>query len=75
MPKGIEPGLEATKFYDPYFGTASNATHVAVVEIDPAAGKVVGRDPVRGQPIGVAVDDRAVWASALDAGVVARLPR
>ena len=36
LPKGVEPGLEATKFYDPYFGTASNATHLAVVEIDPA---------------------------------------
>jgi carbon-monoxide dehydrogenase large subunit len=36
LPPGIAPGLEATKFYDPYFGTASNATHLAVVEIDPA---------------------------------------
>ena len=34
LPKGMEPGLEATRFYDPYFGTASNATHIAVVEID-----------------------------------------
>src|SRR5207247_2223887 len=23
LPKGMEPGLEATRFYDPYFGTAS----------------------------------------------------
>jgi carbon-monoxide dehydrogenase large subunit len=36
LPRGMEPGLEATRFYDPYFGTASNATHVAVVEIDPS---------------------------------------
>jgi carbon-monoxide dehydrogenase large subunit len=34
LPKGMEPGLEATRFYDPYFGTASNATHLAVVEVD-----------------------------------------
>lgn len=34
LPKGIEPGLEATCFYDPYYGTASYATHAAVVEID-----------------------------------------
>ena len=34
LPKGMEPGLETTRFYDPYFGTASNATHVAVVEVD-----------------------------------------
>ena len=35
LPKGIEPGLEATCFYDPYHGTASYATHGAVVEVDP----------------------------------------
>jgi len=34
LPKGMEPGLETTRFYDPYFGTASNATHLAVVEVD-----------------------------------------
>jgi aerobic carbon-monoxide dehydrogenase large subunit len=27
--------LEATRVYDPYFGTATSASHVAVVEIDP----------------------------------------
>jgi carbon-monoxide dehydrogenase large subunit len=30
----MEPGLEATRFYDPYFGSASNAAHVVVVEVD-----------------------------------------
>src|SRR5262249_10190407 len=40
LPPGVEPGLEATKFYDPYFGTASNATHLSVVEVDPATGLV-----------------------------------
>lgn len=34
LPKGMEPGLEATRFYDPYYGTASNATHAVVVEVD-----------------------------------------
>ena len=34
LPKGMEPGLEATRFYDPYLGTASNATHIAVVDVD-----------------------------------------
>ena len=33
LPTDMEPGLEVTRFYDPYFGTASNATHVAVVEV------------------------------------------
>lgn len=27
--------LEATKVYDPFFGTATSASHIAVVEIDP----------------------------------------
>jgi carbon-monoxide dehydrogenase large subunit len=34
LPRGMEPGLEVTRFYDPYYGTASNATHMAVVEVD-----------------------------------------
>jgi carbon-monoxide dehydrogenase large subunit len=40
LPKGLEPGLEATKFYDPYYGTASNATHLAMVEVDRATCEV-----------------------------------
>jgi carbon-monoxide dehydrogenase large subunit len=40
LPKDMEPGLEATRFYDPYFGTASNAAHVAVVEVDRETGTV-----------------------------------
>ena len=34
LPEDMEPGLEVTRFYDPFFGTASSATHVAVVEVD-----------------------------------------
>jgi carbon-monoxide dehydrogenase large subunit len=34
LPSGMEPGLEATRFYDPYIGTAANATHLAVVKVD-----------------------------------------
>ena len=34
LPKGMEPGLEATRFYDPYIGTAASATHIALVEVD-----------------------------------------
>jgi carbon-monoxide dehydrogenase large subunit len=40
LPRGMEPGLEATRFYDPWFGTASNAAHLAVVEVDPETGVV-----------------------------------
>jgi aerobic carbon-monoxide dehydrogenase large subunit len=40
LPKGLEPGLEATRYYDPYIGTAANATHLAVVEVDLDLGAV-----------------------------------
>lgn len=35
--------LEATKVYDPVFGTATSATHIAVVEIDPETFDVAVR--------------------------------
>jgi aerobic carbon-monoxide dehydrogenase large subunit len=34
LPRGMEPGLEVIRFYDPFHGTASTATHMAVVEVD-----------------------------------------
>jgi len=66
LPRGLEPGLEATRFYDPYFGTASNATHLALVEVDPATcavsvlrylvvedcGRIINPLIVEGQAIG-----------------------
>lgn len=38
LPRGMEPGLTATKAYDPPPMTYSNATHVCAVEIDPGTG-------------------------------------
>jgi carbon-monoxide dehydrogenase large subunit len=43
LPEGMEPGLEATRYYDPFFGTAANAAHVAVVEVDPELASVALR--------------------------------
>ena len=40
LPPGVDPGLEATQYYDPPPATFSNGTHVAVVEIDPETGQV-----------------------------------
>jgi aerobic carbon-monoxide dehydrogenase large subunit len=40
LPRGMEPGLEATRFYDPFFGTAGNGSHLALVEIDRDTGVV-----------------------------------
>jgi aerobic carbon-monoxide dehydrogenase large subunit len=35
IPREAREELEVTKVYDPYFGTAASATHIAFVEIDP----------------------------------------
>ena len=40
LPPGVEPGLEATVFYDPENFTFPYGTHVAVVEIDRETGAV-----------------------------------
>jgi carbon-monoxide dehydrogenase large subunit len=40
LPPGVEPGLEATSYFDPANFTWPFGTHVAVVEVDPDTGKV-----------------------------------
>jgi carbon-monoxide dehydrogenase large subunit len=40
LPKGLEPGLEATSFWDPSNFVYPFGTHVAVVEVDVDTGKV-----------------------------------
>ncbi|MEM0481900.1 MAG: molybdopterin cofactor-binding domain-containing protein [Nitrososphaerota archaeon] len=40
LPPGVEPGLEATAFYDPSNFTFPFGTHVCVVEVDPETGLV-----------------------------------
>jgi carbon-monoxide dehydrogenase large subunit len=40
LPAGMEAGLEASSFYDPPNFTYPFGAHVAVVEVDPATGKV-----------------------------------
>jgi carbon-monoxide dehydrogenase large subunit len=40
MPADIEPGLEATSFYDPDNFTFPFGTHAAIVEVDPHSGEV-----------------------------------
>jgi len=40
LPPGLEPGLEATSFFDPENFTWPFGAHVAVVEIDPDTGDV-----------------------------------
>ena len=40
LPHDAREELESTKVYDPYFGTASSATHIVALEIDPETYKV-----------------------------------
>jgi carbon-monoxide dehydrogenase large subunit len=40
MPKGMEPGFEASAFYDPPNFTYPFGTHAAIVEVDAATGEV-----------------------------------
>jgi aerobic carbon-monoxide dehydrogenase large subunit len=40
LPPGVEPGLEIHRTYDPPQLTFSNATHLAVVEVDSDTGRV-----------------------------------
>ena len=40
VPAGMEPGLEATTFYDPPNFTYPFGTHIAVVEVDPETGGI-----------------------------------
>jgi carbon-monoxide dehydrogenase large subunit len=40
LPDGMEPGLEATSYYDPDGVTTEFGTHVVVVEVHPDSGEV-----------------------------------
>ena len=40
LPRGIEPGLEATNYFAPPQATYSNGSHVVEVEVDPDTGLV-----------------------------------
>lgn len=40
LPRDAREELEVTKVYDPFFGTATAATHIAALEIDPQTCKV-----------------------------------
>ncbi|HEX5529942.1 MAG TPA: molybdopterin cofactor-binding domain-containing protein, partial [Methylomirabilota bacterium] len=40
LPADLEPGLEATRFYDPIRGTFAAGTQAAVVEVDVATGRL-----------------------------------
>src|SRR6202011_1936666 len=51
LPKGIEPGLDETLFYDPTGMGAPSGVHIAYVEVDPDTipGDAFPNEPVGGE--------------------------
>jgi len=43
LPRDVEPGLDATRFYDPIRGTFAAGAQAAIVEVDPGTGTLVIR--------------------------------
>jgi aerobic carbon-monoxide dehydrogenase large subunit len=43
LPPSLEPGLEATRFYDPIRGTFAAGSQGAIVEVDPTTGTITIR--------------------------------
>ena len=60
LPPGMEPGLEATRAFDPPALTFSSGTHVCRVEIDPATGRLAIRRYVIVEDCGRLLNPRVV---------------
>jgi carbon-monoxide dehydrogenase large subunit len=81
MPEGMEPGLEASAFYDPPNFVYPFGTHLAVVEVDIDNGNIVIKRYVAGDDCGPQINPMIVegqihggvvqgWGQALWEGVV-----
>ena len=60
MPEGMEPGLEASAFYDPPNFVYPFGTHVAVVDVDKDNGHIVVRRYVAGDDCGPQINPMIV---------------
>ena len=60
MPEGMEPGLEASAFYDPPNFTFPFGTHIAVVELDPTTGHIKLKKYVAVDDCGVQINPMIV---------------
>jgi carbon-monoxide dehydrogenase large subunit len=60
LPEGMEPGLEATSFYDPANFTFPNSAHIAQVEIDPDTGEVTLQSYVAVDDVGKVINPMIV---------------
>jgi carbon-monoxide dehydrogenase large subunit len=59
-PEGMEPGLEATSYYDPPNYTFPFGTHIAVVEVDPETGSVAIERYVAVDDVGTQINPKIV---------------
>jgi carbon-monoxide dehydrogenase large subunit len=60
LPRDVEPGLEATRFYDPIRGTFAAGAQAAVVEVDRDTGRVAIRRYVCVEDTGRVINPRIV---------------
>ena len=60
MPEGMEPGLEASAFYDPPNFTYPFGTHIAVVALDPTTGHIELKKYVAVDDCGVQINPMIV---------------
>jgi len=60
MPAGMEPGLEATSFYDPSNFTFPFGTHIAIVEVDIATGQTTIRRYIAVDDVGRVINPMIV---------------
>ncbi len=65
LPAGVEPGLEATRFYDPVLGAFAAGAQVAVVEVDTATGAVKVLDWVCVEDAGRVINPQIVEGQVL----------
>ncbi|MDE3136562.1 MAG: xanthine dehydrogenase family protein molybdopterin-binding subunit [Acidobacteriota bacterium] len=69
LPPGVEPGLEATHFYEPTNFTFSFGTHIAVVDVDPETGDVKLRKYIAADDCGNVINPLLVEGQ-LQGGIV-----
>lgn len=67
LPPGTEPGLEATRFYDPITGTFAAGAQAAIVEVDPGTGEVEVQRIVCVEDTGRAINPMIVDGQVLGA--------
>jgi carbon-monoxide dehydrogenase large subunit len=60
IPEGMEPGLEATSFYDPENFVFPFGTHAAVVEVDPESGEISFEKYVAVDDVGNQINPKVV---------------